>query len=179
MRQRENRSLHISEPAARRGGRSNGRSAVDVGAGGVPSRRILSKAEVIEKMAACQQYALALMPYAFKAIADATHSEDPRLRFSAAIKLCEIAGVPQSSCIEQVLETREAADQREEERRLVFLGLAMDAMMQKSDLYKMPLSPEFVKDVQELNDRVQKLAKQPELEEKAAPIIRRRVTINE
>ena len=33
-------------------------------------------------------------------------------------------------------------------------------MMNKSDLYEMPLSPKFAKDAQELNDKIQELARQ-------------------
>jgi hypothetical protein len=170
MRQRENRSLPIAEPTARRGGRSNGQSAVDEGTGGDPSSRIPSTAEVIRGLAKCQQYALCGLPYAIRVIADATRSENPRVRLSAAIKLCEIAGVPQSGSIEQALETTAAVDQRQEERRLIFLGSVMDMMLNKFKTYKISLPRNSAKDLNELNTRVQELVRQVESEEELAPL---------
>ena len=169
MRQREKKGQYIPEPALRIGVHPNGHAYSEVVTDSNPSSKILSRAEVVKRMAECQQYALTLWPYAIRVIAEVTRSENPRLRSSAAIKLCEIAGISQSGGSEQVLETAEAEDQRQAEKRLLFLGVAMDTMMQKSDLYKMPLPPGFARDMKELNDRVQELARQPESEEETAP----------
>ena len=141
------------------GGKPNGNNAGDerIDDGGLS--RVLSEAEALENRAKCQHYALLLSPLAIKVIADTVGSHDPRLRFSAAIKLCEIAGVVQSAGIERVLETAAEADDWRNEERLRILGSYMDMMMNKSDLYEMPLSPKFAEDAQELNDKIQELAK--------------------
>ena len=161
----------IPEPVPGRAniaGQSDGRRRGVVVTDGDPSSKILSRAEIAEIMAKCRQYALSLSPYAIKVIAEATRSRDPRLTLSAAIRICEIGGVLPGGGKEQVLDTAGEAEWQEEQR-LVTLGLIMDLMLKKSDLYKMPLPPEFAKDMKELNDRVQELAAQLESEEEAAP----------
>ena len=110
-------------------------------------------------MAHNQEYALRLVPNAIKLMADTMRSGSPRLRLSAANMLCEIAGVPRSGRIEQVLEATTAADQKQAERRRIFLGGIMDAMLYKSQKFNFPLSPQFARDMQELNDKIQELAR--------------------
>ena len=130
----------------------NGDPAVDTGTKGESVGRPLSETEDVEGMAKCRQYVLSLLPHAIKVIADSTRSDIPRLRLSAAIELCKIAGVSKSDGMEQT-----TPDQKREEQRLVSLGLMMEHMLAMSETYQMPLPKSFIDDVKQVVDRVANL----------------------
>jgi hypothetical protein len=160
---RKNGGLHIPEPVPKHadiGRQSNGCGIGDVATNDDGSRRILSEEEVVETIATCQKYMLSLLPKAITAYAAALDADDPRTKLTAATKLLEGVGLFRSGGIEQVLETTATADQKEKERRLVFLGLAMDLMLNKSEIYEMPLPQGFAERAREIADKAEELARQ-------------------
>jgi hypothetical protein len=122
-----------------------------------PSTEILSEADVMETRTRCQQFARRLAPLAIKVIADTTRSLDPRLRFSAAVELCKIAGLSQSGSIGQTA----AEEQNREIQQSSSWNQLIDHGLTMSETFHMPLPTNFARD----GDRRQV--------DKAAELIRR------
>ena len=173
----KNGDLHIPEPVSKLveiGGKPNGHGTGVVATNDSQSRRVLSEEQVVETLRTCQQHMLSLVPKAITAYAAALDADDPRTKLTAATKLLEGVGLFRGGGIEQVLETTAAADQMQEERRFISLGVLFDMVLNKSEMYMMPHPQEFVDEVREVAKRVEEHVRQVGIEstdsgERAAP----------
>jgi hypothetical protein len=99
----------------------------------------LSESQLQEVMAMCQAFILRLVPKALKAFDQALSSDNPRLQMTAAVKLFEGIGLLGSRGNDNFRETAEDLEQREQEKSLIVAGLLWKTMMDKAEIYKMPL----------------------------------------
>jgi hypothetical protein len=140
-------SRHLSGESNREIARSEGIGRDTVG-------RILSQQEVVENIARYQFQLLDLVPQAITVYRKALASEDLHLATTTATKLLEGMRVLHRGGIEPMIQAanRSSPDSNREQRRLLFLGQLLDATLEKSRKYNLPLPP----DLQAIRDELER-----------------------